>query len=121
LAAISSSSQPMPASPLCILPRLDGFLACMAHPILIGLLVLLIVLYPFQGWITWLVHRRRREGKFTVTAPRHRPRPAEWRDDRVTVSWLGHSTLLVNFLGKTVLTDPVFGDSVGIHLPGRIS
>ena len=89
--------------------------------VLIGLLVLLIVLYPFQGWITWLVHQRRREGKFAVTTPRRRQRPAEWRDDRVTISWLGHATLLINFYGRHILTDPVFGESVGIHLPGRIS
>jgi len=89
--------------------------------LLIGLLVLLIVLYPFQGWITWLVHQRRREGKFAITTPRHRPQPASWRDDQVTICWLGHATLLINFYGKHVLTDPVFGESVGIHLPGRLS
>ena len=93
----------------------------MSTYLLIGLLLLLILLYPFQGWITWLVHQRRREGRFEVTTPRHRPKPAEWRDDRVTISWLGHATLLINFYGRRILTDPVFGESIGIHLPGRVT
>jgi L-ascorbate metabolism protein UlaG (beta-lactamase superfamily) len=93
----------------------------MSTYVLIGVLVLLILLYPFQGWIAWLVHQRGREGKFRVTVPRYRPMPAEWRDDQGTISWLGHATVLINFYGKRILTDPVFGESVGLHLPGRIS
>jgi hypothetical protein len=34
---------------------------------------ILVVLYPFQGWITWLVHQRRRERRFAVVAPPRRP------------------------------------------------
>ncbi len=88
---------------------------------LIVVVAILIVLYPFQGWITWLVHQRRREGRFAVGTPPRRPTPSDWRDDRVTIGWLGHATLLINFHGKNVLTDPVFGASVGLHLPLGIS
>ena len=62
---------------------------------LIGLVVVLIGLYPLQGWITWLVHQRRREQRYAVSEVRHRPRPAEWRADRLTISWLGHATVLM--------------------------
>ncbi len=50
-----------------------------------------------------------------------RPTPSDWRDDRVTIGWLGHATLLMHLRGKNVLTDPVFGESVGLHLPLGIS
>ena len=88
---------------------------------LIVVVAILVVLYPFQGWITWLVHQRRRERRFAVVAPPRRPTPSEWRDDRVSIGWLGHATLLMNLHGKNVLTDPVFGASVGLHLPLGIS
>ena len=88
---------------------------------LLGVLLLLIALYPFQGWITWFVHQRRRERRFAVTSPPQRPTPNEWRDDRVTIAWLGHATLLINLHGKFIHTDPVFGESVGLHFPFGLS
>ena len=49
-----------------------------------------------------------------------RPDPASWHDDRVTAAWLGHSTVLINFYGVNVLTDPVLGARVGIHVAGPV-
>jgi L-ascorbate metabolism protein UlaG (beta-lactamase superfamily) len=49
-------------------------------------------------------------------APFH-PEPQTWRDDRVTATWLGHATVLVNFFGVNILTDPVFFDRCGIRVP----
>jgi len=46
------------------------------------------------------------------------PEPSKWRDTQVTLAWLGHSTVLINFFGFTVLTDPVLFPRVGIRLPG---
>ncbi|MES1195138.1 MAG: MBL fold metallo-hydrolase, partial [Opitutus sp.] len=40
-----------------------------------------------------------------------------WRDDAITGSVLGHSTVLLNFLGVHVLTDPVFSRRVGLGVP----
>lgn len=51
-----------------------------------------------------------------VPAPLH-PHPAQWPNDRVTAAWLGHATVLVNFYGMNILTDPVFFDRCGIRLP----
>lgn len=46
------------------------------------------------------------------------PRPETWDDARVTAAWLGHSTVLINFFGINVLTDPVLFARVGIRIPG---
>jgi len=47
-----------------------------------------------------------------------KPTPSKWNDTQVTLSWLGHSTVLINFFGVTILTDPVLFPRVGIRLPG---
>jgi L-ascorbate metabolism protein UlaG (beta-lactamase superfamily) len=44
----------------------------------------------------------------------HRPDPAAWPDDRLTVSWLGHATVLLNLLGSSVVTDPVLEPRIGL-------
>jgi L-ascorbate metabolism protein UlaG (beta-lactamase superfamily) len=36
----------------------------------------------------------------------------------VTLAWLGHATVLINFFGLTVLTDPALFPRVGLRLPG---
>ena len=46
----------------------------------------------------------------------HRPEPAAWPDDALTAAWLGHSTVLVNFYGVNILTDPVLGARAGLAL-----
>ena len=48
-----------------------------------------------------------------VAAP-HRPDPARWMDDRATLSWLGHATVLANFYGAWFLTDPALESRIGI-------
>lgn len=45
------------------------------------------------------------------------PEPRTWANDRLTAAWLGHSTVLLNFFGITVLTDPVLFPRIGIRLP----
>ena len=47
-----------------------------------------------------------------------KPEPSKWNDARVTVAWLGHATVLINFFGITILTDPVLFPRIGIRLPG---
>ena len=43
-----------------------------------------------------------------------RPNPSEWPDDRLTVAWLGHATVLLNFHGVWMLTDPALEPRIGI-------
>jgi L-ascorbate metabolism protein UlaG (beta-lactamase superfamily) len=47
-----------------------------------------------------------------------RPEPSKWSNTQVTLAWLGHSTVLINFFGVTILTDPVLFPRVGIRIPG---
>lgn len=46
-----------------------------------------------------------------------KPEPAKWSDTRVTAAWLGHSTILINFFGVKILTDPVLFARIGIRVP----
>ncbi len=49
----------------------------------------------------------------------HKPHPASWSDGALTAAWLGHATVLMNFHGVNVLTDPVFSARAGLRiLPG---
>jgi L-ascorbate metabolism protein UlaG (beta-lactamase superfamily) len=38
--------------------------------------------------------------------------------NRITAAWLGHATVLINFFGIKILTDPVLFPRIGIRLPG---
>lgn len=45
-----------------------------------------------------------------------KPRPHEWSDNAITLCWIGHATVLINFYGVRILTDPAFGDRIGLSL-----
>ncbi len=47
-----------------------------------------------------------------------RPSPGSWSDGGITLSWIGHSTFLINLEGTTILTDPVFSQKVGPSVLG---
>jgi hypothetical protein len=64
-------------------------------------------------WHEWIVESRR-----PIAPAFARPNPAEWSDNRITAAWLGHATVLINFLGIKILTDPVLFPRIGIRLPG---
>src|SRR5437868_5956648 len=49
-------------------------------------------------------------------APPHKPEPANWRDDELTVAWLGHATVLINFYGTWLLTDPALRARIGVQV-----
>jgi len=51
----------------------------------------------------------------TLPAPA-KPNPSAWSDNQLTLAWLGHSTVLINFFGIHILTDPVLGNRVGVSL-----
>jgi L-ascorbate metabolism protein UlaG (beta-lactamase superfamily) len=56
------------------------------------------------------------EGYFRPVAPAPNvPDPSRWRDDRLTLAWLGHATLLVNFFGLWLITDPALLARVGVR------
>jgi L-ascorbate metabolism protein UlaG (beta-lactamase superfamily) len=49
----------------------------------------------------------------SVLKPRSSPTPASWSDNSITAAWLGHSTVLLNFYGVNILTDPVLFRRIG--------
>ena len=51
-----------------------------------------------------------------VPAAPHKPSPAGWSDNAVTLAWLGHATVLVNFYGVRILTDPTLYSRIGVDL-----
>jgi L-ascorbate metabolism protein UlaG (beta-lactamase superfamily) len=53
-----------------------------------------------------------------AVAPPARPDPAHWDDNTITAAWIGHATVLINFFGVKILTDPVFSDRIGLNFAG---
>jgi L-ascorbate metabolism protein UlaG (beta-lactamase superfamily) len=48
-----------------------------------------------------------------VLAPGFVPSPRAWDPNGITAAWLGHSTVLLNFYGLTLLTDPALFRRIG--------
>lgn len=63
-------------------------------------------------WLRTIIADARR----TIAPAPLKPNPGAWSDNAVTLCWIGHSTVLINFFGIRVLTDPAFGNRVGISL-----
>lgn len=53
------------------------------------------------------------DGRREATLPIHKPFPGKWSDNNITLCWISHSTVLINFYGVWILTDPVFSERVG--------
>jgi L-ascorbate metabolism protein UlaG (beta-lactamase superfamily) len=71
-----------------------------------------------RRWSGYLWRTAIRERARPIAPAFATPNPAEWSDRRVTAAWLGHATVLINFFGVNVLTDPALFDHIGIRLPG---
>ena len=52
-----------------------------------------------------------------VLKPKFIPSPASWHPNGITAAWLGHSTVLLNFYGVNILTDPVLFKRAGADTP----
>jgi L-ascorbate metabolism protein UlaG (beta-lactamase superfamily) len=51
-----------------------------------------------------------------VPAAPYTPSPGTWSNHAVTLAWLGHATVLINFYGVRILTDPVLFPRIGVNL-----
>lgn len=47
-----------------------------------------------------------------------KPNPGAWAAEKIYISWIGHSTMLISLYGKLILTDPVFSRSIGLDILG---
>jgi L-ascorbate metabolism protein UlaG (beta-lactamase superfamily) len=71
-----------------------------------------------RRWLTHLWREWTIESWRPIAPAFAKPAPSKWSDTRVTAAWIGHATVLINFFGINVLTDPVLFSRVGIRLPG---
>ncbi len=69
-----------------------------------------------SSWSARFIRDRIAEIGRKVPASRFRPDPATWRDNGITLAWLGHATVLVNFYGVRILTDPALFPRIGVDL-----
>ena len=69
----------------------------------------------------WLAHLWREwtiESWRPIAPAFAKPQPLTWNDAQLTAAWIGHATVLINFFGIKILTDPVLFPRIGIRLPG---
>lgn len=69
-----------------------------------------------SSWGARFIRERVAEVGRSIPAPPHTPRPDQWADNAITVAWLGHATVLINFYGMVILTDPTFFSRIGVSL-----
>lgn len=69
-----------------------------------------------SSWAARFLRERAAEIGRAVPAAPHTPHPASWPDNAITLAWLGHATVLINFYGVRVLTDPALFLRIGANL-----
>src|SRR4029077_16168003 len=70
-----------------------------------------------RRWLGYLWREWTIESWRPVASPFAKPEPLKWSDAHVTAAWLGHATVLINFCGIKILTDPVLFPRIGIRVP----
>jgi len=71
-----------------------------------------------RRWLGHLFHEWTIESWRPIAPAFAKPDPVKWSDAQVTLAWLGHATVLINFFGVKILTDPALFPRIGIRLPG---
>jgi L-ascorbate metabolism protein UlaG (beta-lactamase superfamily) len=69
-----------------------------------------------SSWYARFLRERFSEIGREIPGAPHTPTPAAWADNAITLAWLGHATVLVNFYGVRILTDPTLFDRIGVDL-----
>jgi L-ascorbate metabolism protein UlaG (beta-lactamase superfamily) len=69
-----------------------------------------------SSWGARFLRERAGEIGREVPAAPHTPDPSTWNDNAITLAWLGHATVLVNFYGMRILTDPALFLRIGVDV-----
>jgi L-ascorbate metabolism protein UlaG (beta-lactamase superfamily) len=67
-----------------------------------------------SSWSARFLRGRVAEIGRDIPSAAHKPNPAAWSDNAITLAWLGHATVLVNFYGVRILTDPALFRRIGV-------
>jgi L-ascorbate metabolism protein UlaG (beta-lactamase superfamily) len=67
-----------------------------------------------SSWGARFLRERAQEVGREVPAAPHTPHPDTWADNAITLAWLGHATVLINFYGVRILTDPALFPRIGV-------
>ena len=73
---------------------------------------------PVRRWYSHLLREWTIESRRAMAPAFAYPRPMTWSDQTLSAAWLGHSTVLINFYGVKILTDPVLFQRIGLRFPG---
>ena len=73
---------------------------------------------PMRPWYTHLLREWTVESRRAMLPAHSFPQPKKWSDNNLTAAWLGHATVLINFYGIRILTDPALFPRIGVRLPG---
>ncbi len=60
----------------------------------------------------WMVFRENKLKPTPYMEVAAKAQPKTWSTNAVTATWIGHATVLINFRGVTILTDPVLGKRI---------
>lgn len=69
-----------------------------------------------SSWAARFLRARLEEVGREVPAAPYTPALSTWDDNAITLAWLGHATVLINFYGVRILTDPVLFPRIGVNL-----
>lgn len=69
-----------------------------------------------SSWTARFLRDRFAEWGRDIPSAPHAPDPATWSDRDITIAWLGHATVLINFYGMRILTDPTLYPRIGVDL-----
>lgn len=56
-----------------------------------------------------------------MAKPAFIPAPEKWKDQDLTIAWLGHAGFLINFYGTKILIDPAFYEKIGLTPVGNFT
>jgi L-ascorbate metabolism protein UlaG (beta-lactamase superfamily) len=69
-----------------------------------------------SSWSARFLRDRLAEWGRDVPLAPYKPEPARWSDNAITLAWLGHATVLVNFYGLRIITDPTLFSRIGVDV-----